>query len=205
MQARANAIILATGATAKRLGLPSEEKYWSKGISACAICDGRLCTTGFWELLAAMGLLCLGGGKLQPSRPLPDCSGLLAGSNPAFKEQELAVVGGGDTAAEEAMYLTKYGKKASVSHSVLCAASGAVQKQPSKPLCKLPTLPGCNGSAVAAAEAYCPCRRWHCCSAAVCRTGSLAGARREDEGQWGDARPRAESSQRRGALQCVSG
>ena len=33
------------------------------------------------------------------------------GSNPAFKQQELAVVGGGDTAAEEAMYLTKYGKK----------------------------------------------------------------------------------------------
>lgn len=36
-----------------------------------------------------------------------------AGSNPAFKQQELAVVGGGDTAVEEAMYLTKYGKKAS--------------------------------------------------------------------------------------------
>lgn len=37
--------------------------------------------------------------------------GLHAGSNPLFKDQELAVVGGGDTAAEEAMYLTKYGKK----------------------------------------------------------------------------------------------
>ena len=54
MQARANAIILATGATAKRLGLPSEEKYWSKGISACAICDGRLYTAGFWDLKSCL-------------------------------------------------------------------------------------------------------------------------------------------------------
>ena len=35
----------------------------------------------------------------------------IAGSNPLFKQQELAVVGGGDTAVEEALYLTKYGKK----------------------------------------------------------------------------------------------
>jgi thioredoxin reductase (NADPH) len=68
---RANSIIVATGATAKRLGLPSEEQYWSNGISACAICDG---------------------------------------ASPGFKNQELAVVGGGDTALEEAFYLTKYGK-----------------------------------------------------------------------------------------------
>ena len=149
-------------------------------------------TVGFWDL---------GSGRLQLSRPLPNCSGLLAGSNPAFKEQELAVVGGGDTAAEEAMYLTKYGKKASATRSMICAASGAAQKLPSKPLCKLPTLPGCNGSAEAAAEAFCP----PCCLAADCCTGAFAGARRENEGQRGNARPRAESSQRRGALQCVSG
>lgn len=37
---KANSIIIATGATAKRLNLPSEEAFWSKGISACAICDG---------------------------------------------------------------------------------------------------------------------------------------------------------------------
>ena len=69
---RANAIILATGATAKRLCIPSEEKFWSKGISACAICDG---------------------------------------ASPAFAQKELAVVGGGDSACEEAIYLTKYASK----------------------------------------------------------------------------------------------
>lgn len=37
---RAHSVIIATGATAKRLNLPSEGTYWSKGISACAICDG---------------------------------------------------------------------------------------------------------------------------------------------------------------------
>lgn len=68
---RTNSIILATGATAKRLGIPSEHEFWSRGISACAICDG---------------------------------------ASPLFKDQELAVVGGGDTATEEAVYLTKYGK-----------------------------------------------------------------------------------------------
>ena len=68
---KAHSVILATGATAKRLKIPSEETFWSRGISACAICDG-------------------------PS--------------PIFKGEELAVVGGGDTATEEALYLTKYGK-----------------------------------------------------------------------------------------------
>lgn len=66
-----NSIIVATGATAKRLNIPSESKFWSNGISACAICDG---------------------------------------ASYIFKGQELAVVGGGDTATEEAIYLTKYGK-----------------------------------------------------------------------------------------------
>jgi thioredoxin reductase (NADPH) len=69
---RTHTIVIATGATAKRLHLPSEEKYWNLGISACAICDG---------------------------------------ATPIFKNVELAVVGGGDTAAEEAVYLTKYGSR----------------------------------------------------------------------------------------------
>ncbi len=38
---KASSIIVATGATAKRLGIPSETKFWSNGISACAICDGE--------------------------------------------------------------------------------------------------------------------------------------------------------------------
>ena len=65
-----HAVVIATGASANRLGLPSEERYWSSGISACAICDG---------------------------------------ATPQFRNAELAVVGGGDSACEEAVYLTKYG------------------------------------------------------------------------------------------------
>ncbi|MBO0349899.1 thioredoxin-disulfide reductase [Phormidium pseudopriestleyi FRX01] len=67
---KAHTVIIATGATAKRLGLPSEHQFWSRGVSACAICDG---------------------------------------ASPIFKGVALAVVGGGDTAAEESVYLTKYG------------------------------------------------------------------------------------------------
>ena len=64
-----NAIIIATGATAKRMNLPGEEKYWQAGISACAVCDGAV---------------------------------------PIFRNKPLAVVGGGDSACEEALFLTKY-------------------------------------------------------------------------------------------------
>lgn len=39
-QVRTNSLIVATGALAKRLGIPNEEVFWSSGISACAICDG---------------------------------------------------------------------------------------------------------------------------------------------------------------------
>ncbi|MEP0870529.1 thioredoxin-disulfide reductase [Trichocoleus desertorum AS-A10] len=69
-EVKAHSIVIATGATAKRLGLPCEHQFWSRGISACAICDG---------------------------------------ATPIFRSAELAVVGGGDSAAEEAVYLTKYG------------------------------------------------------------------------------------------------
>ena len=67
---QAHSIIIATGATAKRLNLPSEALFWNQGISACAICDG---------------------------------------ATPIFQGEALAVIGGGDSAAEEAVYLTKYG------------------------------------------------------------------------------------------------
>ncbi len=69
-EVRAHSVVIATGATARRLGLPCENEFWSRGISACAICDG---------------------------------------ATPIFRNAELAVVGGGDSAAEEAVYLTKYG------------------------------------------------------------------------------------------------
>ena len=67
---QAKTLILATGATAKRLSLPGEDKLWQRGISACAVCDGAL---------------------------------------PLFRQKPLVVIGGGDTACEEATYLTKFG------------------------------------------------------------------------------------------------
>ncbi|ORX96106.1 thioredoxin reductase [Basidiobolus meristosporus CBS 931.73] len=68
----ADSVIIATGATAKRMFLPGEDTYWQNGISACAVCDGAV---------------------------------------PIFRNKPLAVVGGGDSAAEEATFLTKYASK----------------------------------------------------------------------------------------------
>jgi len=68
----ADAIIIATGAKARRLNLPGEDKYWGNGVSACAVCDGSL---------------------------------------PMFRDQPLVVIGGGDSAVEESIYLTKKAKK----------------------------------------------------------------------------------------------
>jgi thioredoxin reductase (NADPH) len=73
----AKTVILATGATAKRMHVPGEEKLWQAGISACAVCDGGL---------------------------------------PIFRNKELVVIGGGDTAVEEATYLTKFASKVYLVH-----------------------------------------------------------------------------------------
>lgn len=73
----AESIIIATGATAKRMHVPGEELLWQRGISACAVCDGAL---------------------------------------PLFRNQPLVVVGGGDTALEEATYLTKFASQVYLVH-----------------------------------------------------------------------------------------
>jgi thioredoxin reductase (NADPH) len=72
-----HALIIAAGASALRLPIESEKRFWGKGISACAICDAGL---------------------------------------PIFRNRDLAVIGGGDTAAEEALYLTNFTSKVYLIH-----------------------------------------------------------------------------------------
>lgn len=110
-------MIVATGATAKKLGLPSEQRFWSNGISACAICDGA--SAMFKQQVRGKkerggGGSSGGGGAAAAERRMAQLGEVRAG--PACRSlgcrpsavQELAVVGGGDTATEEAVYLTKY-------------------------------------------------------------------------------------------------
>ncbi|XP_020600379.1 thioredoxin reductase NTRB-like [Phalaenopsis equestris] len=73
----ADAVVVATGAVARRLHFPGADQFWNRGISACAVCDGAA---------------------------------------PIFRNRPIVVVGGGDSAMEEANFLTKYGSRVFIVH-----------------------------------------------------------------------------------------
>ncbi len=72
---KTHAVVMATGGSPRKLGIPGEDDYYGKGVSYCAVCDGFF-----------------------------------------FKDKTVIVVGGGDTAAEEALYLAKLAKKVYIAH-----------------------------------------------------------------------------------------
>ena len=71
----AHAVIIATGATPKRLGCPGEDIYWGKGVSTCAVCDGTF-----------------------------------------YKDMPVVIIGGGDTAMEDASFMTNFTDKITLVH-----------------------------------------------------------------------------------------
>lgn len=86
---QAHAVIIATGATPKRLGVPGEDTYWGKGVTTCAVCDGAF-----------------------------------------YPDKKVIVVGGGDTAMEDASFLKKFTKHITIVHILdKFTASHAMQER----------------------------------------------------------------------------
>ncbi len=88
---KARALIIATGASPNKLGVPGEEQFRGKGVSYCATCDG-------WF----------------------------------FKDKDVAVVGGGDSALEEAIFLTRYAKTVTIIHRREELRAGALLQKRAK-------------------------------------------------------------------------
>lgn len=86
---KAKCIIIATGATYKRLGCPGENEYWGKGVTTCAVCDGAF-----------------------------------------YKDKKVIIVGGGDTAMEDASFMTNFTKDITIVHILdKLTASHAMQER----------------------------------------------------------------------------
>lgn len=84
-----HSIIVATGATPKRLGVPGEFQYWGKGVTTCAVCDGAF-----------------------------------------YRDKEVIIVGGGDTAMEDASFMTKFTSSITIVHILdQLTASHAMQQR----------------------------------------------------------------------------
>lgn len=86
---KARSIIIASGASPKRLGVPGEDTYWGKGVTTCAVCDGAL-----------------------------------------YKDKRIIIVGGGDTAMEDASFMTKFASDITIIHILdKLTASHAMQQR----------------------------------------------------------------------------
>lgn len=95
----AHAVILSTGGSSRKLGVPGEEEYYGRGVSYCAVCDGFF-----------------------------------------YRNKTVLVVGGGDTAAEEALYLAKIGKKVYMAHRRDALRASRILQQRIQAECKIEML-----------------------------------------------------------------